>query len=137
MEGTVTVTVEVNADGSPVNVETTYEISDKSRSACYGKVFLASATEAVKRWKFRPELVAGHVVPGSTVRIPIDYCLGSPGNCGGKRPAAAAERKLPAGLSQGAASAVGLKTDVRGPTICTGFRRWDQAQAAPGAGRRP
>src|SRR3546814_10026252 len=77
IEATVTVTVEVNADGSPVIVETTYEISDKSRSARYGKVFLASATEAVKRWKFRPELVAGHVVPGSTVRIPIAYCLRS------------------------------------------------------------
>src|SRR3546814_20576896 len=93
IEATVTVTVEVNADGSPVIVETTYEISDKSRSARYGKVFLAPATEAVKRWKFRPELVAGHVVPGSTVKSPIAYCLGSPGNCGGHPPAAAAEPK--------------------------------------------
>src|SRR3546814_19221848 len=66
IEATVTVTVEVNADGSPVIVETTYEISDKSRSARYGKVFLASAPEAVKRWPFRHELVAGPVVPGAT-----------------------------------------------------------------------
>src|SRR3546814_9496176 len=60
IEATVTVTVEVNADGSPVIVETTYEISDKSRSARYGKVFLDAATEAVKRWKVRPGMVAGH-----------------------------------------------------------------------------
>jgi TonB family protein len=118
IEATVTVTVEVNADGSPVIVETTYEISDKSRSARYGKVFLASATEAVKHWKFRPELVAGHVVPGSTVRIPIDYCLGvSSSDCNRKRETAAAERKLPAGLYQGDASAVVLKTDIRGQAI--------------------
>src|SRR3546814_5368384 len=117
MEAMVVVTVEVTSDGGPVIVEATYEIGDKGREAGYGKFFLASAKEAVKRWKFRPELVAGHVVPGSTVRIPIDYCLCSPGNCGGKRPAAAAERKLPAGLYQGDASAVVLKTDVRGQSI--------------------
>src|SRR3546814_1031238 len=73
VEATVTVTVDVNADGSPVIVETTYK--SESRSGFHRKAFLASATEAVKRWKFRPELVAGHVVPGSGVRIPIDYCL--------------------------------------------------------------
>src|SRR3546814_18622131 len=78
IEATVTVTVEVNADASPVIVETTYEISDKSRSARYGKVFLASATEAVHRWTFRPALVAGHVLPGSTVRIPLSLSLSSP-----------------------------------------------------------
>src|SRR3546814_6456746 len=59
IEATVTVTVEVNADGSPVIVETTYEISDKSRSARYCKGFLSSATEAVTRGKVRPALAAG------------------------------------------------------------------------------
>src|SRR3546814_2872544 len=95
VEATVTVTVEVNADGSPVIVETVYE--SKSNSGFHRKAFLASATEAVKGWKFRPELVAGHVVPGSAVRIPIEYCLGSPGNCDGKQETEAAERKLQIG----------------------------------------
>src|SRR3546814_19027976 len=73
VEATVTVTVDVNADGSPVIVETTYK--SERRSGFHRQAFLASATEAAKRWKFRPELVAGHVVPGSGVRIPIAYCL--------------------------------------------------------------
>src|SRR3546814_21166353 len=77
VEATVTVTVEVNADGSPRTVETAYENSGKSRSPYYRKAFLASATEAVKRWPFRPELVAGHVVPGSPVPNPLNYCLGA------------------------------------------------------------
>src|SRR3546814_10670785 len=100
VEATVTVTVDVNADGSPVIVETAYE--SESRSGFHRKAFLASATEAVKQWKFRPELVAGHVVPGSGVRIPIDYCLQiSSSSCNGNREAAAGQRKLPAGMYLG------------------------------------
>ena len=117
VEATVTVTVEVNADGSPVIREAAYENSDKGRAAHYRKAFLASATEAVKQWKFRPELVAGHVVPGSAVRIPINYCLGSPDDCDRGRQASDDERKLPAGLYLGDASAVALKTDIRDQSI--------------------
>src|SRR3546814_12525028 len=83
IEATVTVTVEVNADGSPVIVETKYEISDKSRPARYGKVFLASATEEVKRWKFRPELVYGPVVHGTRGKIPDTQDSGGEGEEGG------------------------------------------------------
>jgi TonB family protein len=112
-EATVTVTVEVNPDGSPVIRETAYENSDKSSSGHYRKAFIASATEAIKHWTFRPELVAGQVVPGSSVRIPVDYCLGSASRCQRDRQARDAERKLPAGLHMGEASAVALKTDIR------------------------
>jgi len=117
VEATVTVTVEVNADGSPVIREVVYENSDESRAAYYRKPFVDSATAAVKHWKFRPELVAGRVVPGSAVRVPISYCLGSPGNCDRKRQAASDERKLPPGLHLGDASAVVLKTDIREQSI--------------------
>lgn len=117
IEATVTVTVEVNADGFPVIVGTTYESSDKRRAASYRKAFLASATEAVKQWKFRPELVAGHVVPGSGVTIPIDYCLQvSFSSCTDRRDTAA-DRKLPTGMYLGDASAVALKTDIRAQSI--------------------
>lgn len=116
VEATVTVTVEVNADGSPVIVETAYE--SESNAGFYRRAFLASATEAVKQWKFRPELVAGHVVPGSGVRIPIDYCLQtSSSSCNGNRKSAEAQRKLPAGMYLGEASAVVLKTDIREQSI--------------------
>src|SRR3546814_10660100 len=56
VEATVTVTVEVNADGSPRIVETAYEHSGKSRSTYYRKASLTYATAAVKRWTIRPEL---------------------------------------------------------------------------------
>ena len=116
VEAMVMVTVEVNADGSPVIVETAYE--SESSSGFYRKAFLASATEAVKHWKFRPELVAGHVVPGSGVRIPIDYCLQvSSSSCSRRQKTAEAKRKLPAGLYLGDASAVVLKTDISDQSI--------------------
>src|SRR3546814_14019448 len=57
VEATVTVTVDVNADGSPVIVETTYK--SESRSGFPRKAFLASATEAVQRWKFRDRKSVG------------------------------------------------------------------------------
>lgn len=115
-EATVTVTVEVKADGSPVVVETAYK--SKSGSGSFRKAFLASALEAVKHWRFRPELVAGHVVPGSGVRIPIDYCLQiSSSSCNRDRKTAAEKRKLPAGMYLGEASAVVLKTDIREQSI--------------------
>jgi TonB family protein len=117
VEATVTVTVEVNSDGSPVIRETAYENSDGSRSEYYRKAFIASATEAVKLWKFRPELVAGQVVPGSSVRIPIDYCLGTASQCQRNQRARDVERKLPTGLYQGEASAVALKTNIRKQAI--------------------
>lgn len=116
VEATVMVTVAVNADGSPVILATAYESSNKNRSDYYRKAFLASATEAVKQWKFRPELVAGHVVPGPGVRIPIAYCLGRLSNCG-EQAAADAKRKLPTGMYLGEASAVVLKTDIREQSI--------------------
>ena len=112
ISATVAVTVEVNADGSPVIRDMTYENSADNRSNYYRKVFLASATEAVKHWKFRPEIVAGHAVPGSTIRIPIDYCIEPSKWCEGMR-ARTAERKLPAGLHMGDSSAVVLKTEIR------------------------
>ncbi len=114
---TVVVTVEVNADGSPAIRGMTYENSDAKRSEYYRKAFLASATEAVKQWKFRPETVAGQVVPGSSVRIPIDYCLDSPSQCAGPQRARDAERKLPVGVHMGDSSAVALKTDIRTQVI--------------------
>lgn len=113
----VLVTVEVNADGSPVIRAITYENTDAKRAEYYRKAFLASATEAVKGWKFRPEIVAGHVVPGASVRIPIDYCLDSPSQCDGEQGAGSAERKLPAGVHMGDSSAVALKTDIRTQVI--------------------
>ena len=118
VEATVTVTVEVKADGLPVIRDAAYENSDRDYSEYYRKAFVASATEAVKHWKFRPELVAGQAVPGSSVTIPIDYCLGkSLSNCDGKRKTAGADRNLPAGLYLGDASAVALKTDIREQAI--------------------
>ncbi|MDN5780464.1 MAG: energy transducer TonB [Luteimonas sp.] len=115
----VKVTVQVNADGSPTIGEIAYESSAAGRSSDYRKVFVASATEAVKHWKFRPEVVAGRVVPGSSVSIPIDYCLGSStsGWCNDKRRAEHAKRKLPAGLHIGDTSAVALKTDIHAQVI--------------------
>src|SRR3546814_20260380 len=111
VEATVTVTVDVNADGSPVIVETTYK--SESRSGFHRKAFLASATEAVKRWKFRHELVAGHVVPGSGDRIPIDYCLQTSScRCNGNRKAAAEKRTTPSGHYLGEATAAVLAHDV-------------------------
>ena len=41
-------------------VETAYE--SESSSGFYRKAFLASATEAVKRWKFRPATQGGRPV---------------------------------------------------------------------------
>ncbi len=112
----VSLVVEVKADGSPVIREMTYESRDDKHSV-YRDVFLASATEAAKHWKFRPEIVAGRVVPGPSVRIPIDYCLGSASRCQRNQQARDAERKLPAGLHMGEASAVALKTDIREQVI--------------------
>src|SRR3546814_19590447 len=113
VEATVTVTVDVNADGSPVIVETPYESA--SRSGFHRKAFLASATEAVKRWKFRPELVAGPVLPGSGVRIPLDYSLPpSSSSRNGNRATGAEKRKPPAGLALGAATPGGAKAHAAG-----------------------
>jgi TonB family protein len=111
----VAVTVEVSADGSPVVRGMTYENSAGNDSD-YREVFLASATEAVKHWTFRPEVVAGHAVPGSTIRIPIDYCIEPSKWCERMR-ARTAERKLPAGLHMGDSSAVALKTDIHAQVI--------------------
>ncbi|MGN7726734.1 energy transducer TonB [Luteimonas sp. 22616] len=116
ISATVKLVVEVKADGSPVIREMTYESSDDKRSG-YRDAFFASATEAAKHWKFRPEIVAGRVVPGSSVRIPIDYCLGTASQCQRNQRARDVERKLPTGLYQGEASAVALKTDIRKQAI--------------------
>lgn len=115
----VVVTVEVDADGSPAIGEITYEGDPASRSSYHRKAFIASATEAVKHWKFRPELVAGEVVPGSSVRIPINYCLSQTTSvvCNDRKTARDVERKLPAGLHVGDSSAVALKTDIREQAI--------------------
>jgi outer membrane biosynthesis protein TonB len=116
VSATVQLVVQVAADGSPVIREMTYESRDDKRSG-YRDAFLASATEAARHWKFRPEIVAGRVVPGSSVRIPIDYCLGSASRCQRNQQARDAERKLPAGLHMGEASAVALKTDLHEQAI--------------------
>jgi TonB family protein len=115
----VRVTVEVNADGSPTISEVTYEGSPASRSAYHSKAFVDSATKAVMQWKFRPELVAGKVVSGPSIRIPINYCLSQTESsvCNDRQSAGEAERKLPVGLHIGDSSAVVLKTEIREQVI--------------------
>src|SRR3546814_16032728 len=68
VKATVTVTVDVNADGSPVSVETTYKSA--SRSGFARQAFHPSATEVVKRGMFPPELVARNVLSGPRHRAP-------------------------------------------------------------------
>src|SRR3546814_12544122 len=70
VEATVTVTVDVNADGSPVIVEATYK--SESRPGSVSTAFLASANESGRRCTLQAEPVAGKVVPRSEFRMRID-----------------------------------------------------------------
>lgn len=115
----VKVIVEVEADGSPVIRDMTYESSRGDDGERYRKAFIASATEAVKHWTFLPEIVAGQAVHAS-VRIPIEYCIDTTAWCERMREKDAARNaghKLPAGLHMADSSAVALKTDIREQVI--------------------
>jgi len=107
----VKVTVEVDADGKPVIREMTFDSSSNGRGSYYRKLFIKSATEAVERWTFRPEIVAG-VAVREPVRIPIRYCMEGSKWCERMSADEDANRKLPAGLNMADSSAVALKTEI-------------------------
>lgn len=98
--------VEVEADGTPVVRDVGYESS--SRSDRYRKLFLASTTEFLERWTFRPEVAAGHVVR-TPLSIPVAYCSGNTHWCEDREKAETHE--LPVGLHMADSSAVALRTD--------------------------
>lgn len=117
----VEVVLDVQADGSPVVRDMAYESDESGHSGRHlsgsRNEFLASATRAIKTWKFRPEIVAGRLVPGPGLNIPISYCLDPSPWCARNRDAWNAKRKLPANLHMGDSSAVALKTDISAQVI--------------------
>lgn len=117
----VEVVLEVKADGSPVVRDMAYESDESGHSGVQlngpRSAFLASTTKAIKTWKFRPEIVAGRVVPGPGISIPVSYCLEPSQWCARNQDVWNAKRKLPANLHMGDSSAVALKTDVSAEVI--------------------
>lgn len=109
-------TVEIEADGTPVVRDVGYESSNPSGR--YRRMFLAAATESLERWTFHPEVVAGHVVR-TPVTIPFTYCVDDERWCQVHAKAAARSEKpdLPPGLSMAESSAVALKTDIASTAI--------------------
>ena len=65
-EGTVVLTVSVDAAGNPGDIEVT------SRSG--SRDLDRAATDAVRKWKFRPAIENGQAV-ASTVQVPIEFKL--------------------------------------------------------------
>lgn len=113
----VMVTVEVGADGSPIIRDMTYESSRGGEG--YRKAFILSTREAVERWAFLPEIVAGRAMR-EPVSIPVNYCM-EPSKWCERMSERDAERdtanKLPDGLHMADSSAVALKTRIREQVI--------------------
>jgi Gram-negative bacterial TonB protein C-terminal len=114
----VTAVVDVAGDGKPVIRDLVYESDDGKDE--YREMFLASATQAIPRWTYRPEIVAGRGVQ-ATVRIPIEFCIDGSSWCVGRREKRIAElaqqRVLPAGVYTATSSEVLLKTGIREQSI--------------------
>jgi TonB family protein len=98
-EGRVIVEVAINADGSGTVIGSHVEATGSQR------IFLDAARNAVKHWRFVPEIVGGQALP-ATIKVPVTFCTrGKLSFCPDGVPANAPTFE-PAG------SAVALKTPI-------------------------
>lgn len=68
-EGSVVLLVQVHTDGSVGDIA-----FDARHSTAQSAELIAAATDAVKRWRFEPQMKNGKPVEGH-VRVPIDFSL--------------------------------------------------------------
>lgn len=68
-EGTVVLSIQVDASGAPVDVQVVKRSGDRDRN------FDRAAMEAVRNWRFEPAIRDGKAV-SSTVQLPVDFRRG-------------------------------------------------------------
>lgn len=68
-EGSVVLSIQVDASGAPVDVQVVQRSGDRDRN------FDRAAIEAVRQWRFEPAIRDGKAV-SSTVRLPVDFRRG-------------------------------------------------------------
>lgn len=68
-EGSVTLAIQVDASGMPVDVQVVQRSGDRDRA------FDRAAIEAVRNWRFEPAIRNGKAV-SSTVQLPVDFRRG-------------------------------------------------------------
>lgn len=109
--GEVVLRIGYDADGN-VNSVAPYADGPKAN-----KLLVDASIKAAKRWKFQPEVVAGHALAGYSI-APFCYFLNYPnsshkkGKCDWKRPGS--DQELPNGEALALKPAAKLLTDVAG-----------------------